>query len=430
ILSMIVLSSYNIVDAIFIGRLGPEALAALAIAFPLMMVFIAIALGTGVGAASLISRRLGAEDYEGADRVASVTISLSILIGVLMTVITLPNMEALLRLFGASGPILSLARSYMSILATFAIVNVFSVVIGNIVRAEGNPILASVAMIVAALVNIALDPVLIFGLGPIPAMGVAGAAIATVIGRGIGGLILIIYLFSGKTSYHFRLNYFLPKLKILTEIYRVGVASMIRMTAGSVTLVLANRIAASFGVIPIAVLGVLFRSVSFIFMPCVGIGQGILPLIGYNFGAKQNERIGEVVSKAGLVSFIWSTLCLAVALLFPTQVISIFNTETQFLVEGIRALRIFSLAFFGVGIQIILSFFFQGIGKGFPALILASARQIIFLLPSLLILPSILGLTGLWVAYPVTDVLALVLTLVWTSIEFHRLGMRFRLRYS
>jgi len=427
---MMVLSSYNIVDAIFIGRLGPEALAALVIAFPLMMVFIAVGLGTGVGAASLISRRLGAEDYEGANRAASVTITLSILIGVLMTIITLSNMEALLRLFGASDSVLSLARSYMSILASFAIINIFAVVIGNIVRAEGNPILASAAMIVAALVNIALDPILIFGLGPIPAMGVAGAAIATVIGRSVGGLILIIYLVSGKTSYHFRLGYFLPNLKIVVEIYRVGIASITRMIAGSVTLVLANRIAASFGVIPIAVLGVLFRSASFIFMPCVGIGQGILPLIGYNFGAKQNKRVGEVVIKAGLAAFIWSALCLVVAILLPTQVMSIFNTETQFLVEATRALRIFSLAFFGIGIQMILSFFFQGIGKGLPALVLASARQVIFLLPSLLILPPIFGLTGLWAAYPLTDAFALVLTLLWTGIEFRRLGIRFRLRYS
>ncbi len=430
IVSMLVASSYNIVDAIFVGRLGPEALAAIAVAFPLMMIFMAIGLGTGVGAASLISRRLGAGDPEGANRVAGITITLVILLGALMTIVCLPNLEALLRLFGADESILPLAKSYMSILATYAVIALFSLVISNIVRAEGNPILASVAMVIAALTNIALDPVLIFGLGPIPAMGVAGAATATVIGRGVGGLILLVYLISGRTSYRFRFSQFLPNLKILAEIYRTGIASTVRMIAGSVMMVLANRIAVSFGVIPLAIKGVLFRCASFAFMPCVGLGQGVLPLVGYNFGAKQKERVGEVVIKAGLASFIWGVICWVIVMLFSTQIMSIFNTEPQFLLEGTPALKIYAVAFFTIGIQMILGYFFQGIGKGLPSLVLASARQIIFLLPALLILPRIFGLTGLWVTFPVADALSFILTLVWASIEFRRQGIRFRLRYS
>ena len=430
IVSMMVASSYHIVDAIFVGRLGPEALAAIAVAFPLMMIFMAIGLGTGVGAASLISRRLGAGDNEGANLVASTTITLAIILGALMTIICLPNLEALLRLFGADASILPLAKSYMSILATFAVVALFSLVISNIVRAEGNPMLASMAMVIAALINIALDPVLIFGLGPIPAMGVAGAAIATVIGRSVGGLILLVYLVSGRTSYRFRLGYFLPNLKILAEIYRVGTASIVRMIAGSVMMVLANRIAVSFGVIPLAIKGVLLRCASFAFMPCVGLGQGILPLVGYNFGAKQKRRVGEIVIKAGLAGFIWGAICWVIAMLFPAQIMSIFNTEPQFLLDGTPALKIYAMAFFAVGVQMILGSFFQGIGKGLPSLVLASARQIIFLLPALLILPRIFGLAGLWAAFPVADALSLILSLVWASIEFRRQGLRFQLRYS
>jgi len=178
IVSMLVTASYNIVDAIFVGRLGPEALAALAIAFPLMMIFMSIGAGTGIGATSLISRRLGAGDQEGANRVAGVSISLSILIGGLITLVCLPNLEALLRLFGASGPVLPLAMSYLSILVTFQVLNSFLLIIGSIIRAEGSPLFSSGGQIVSALTNIALDPILIFGLGSIPAMGVAGAAAA------------------------------------------------------------------------------------------------------------------------------------------------------------------------------------------------------------------------------------------------------------
>jgi len=216
----------------------------------------------------------------------------------------------------------------------------------------------------------------------------------------------------------------------MAEIYRIGAASIVRTAAGSVVMVLVNRTAASFGVISLAVLGILFRSSSFVLMPPMGLGMGVLPLVGYNFGAKQMERIGEVIIKAGLASFIWGALCWVIFMLFPTQVISIFNTEPQFLAEGTQALRIFALAFFVVGLQMILGVFFQGIGKALPSLVLASARQFIFLLPALLILPRIFGLTGLWAIFPIADILSTLLSLFWAGIQFHRLGIRFRLQYS
>lgn len=427
IISMLVGASYNVVDAIFVGRLGSEALAALAIAFPIMLIFMAIGQGTGVGAASLISRRLGAGDPEGANKVAGVAIALSLLIGALITIICLPILDPLLRLFRASGPVLPLAKSYVSVLVTFQFLNPFLMVLGNIIRAEGRPILSSAGMIVSAIINIALDPILIFGLGPVPAMGVSGAATATVIGRGIGGLVFIAYLISGRTSYQFRPGYFLPRLKIMIEIYRVGVASMVRMSAQAIVMALANGVAASFGVVPLAVLGVVLRSARFVFMVCMGLGQGMLPLVGYNFGAKQKQRVGEIVIKTGLASFVWGALCWLVFMLFPSQVMSLFGTDPEFLHEATQALRIFVLLFFAVGIQIVTTFFFQGIGKGLPSLVLACARQVIFLVPALLILPRIFGLIGLWVAFPVADGLSIVLTLFWTSIEFRRQGIHFGL---
>lgn len=430
IISMMVASSYNIVDAIFVGRLGPEPLAALTIVFPLMMIFMAVSQGTGVGAASLIARRLGAGDNEGANRVAGVTISVTILLGVLMTAIFLPSLQVWLRLFGASGPVLILAESYMSILATFIVIAFFPMTIGAIIRAEGNPILASAVMITSAVTNIALDPILIFGLGPIPAMGIAGAATATVIAQAVGTTIFIIYFVSGRTSYLFRPSYFLPNLRILAEIYRVGVASIARLVAGSAVVVLVNRTAASFGFVPLAVLGVVFRSFSFIFMPCVGVGQGMLPLVGFNFGAKQKERVGEVVFKAGLACFIWGTLCWVAIMLFPSQIMSIFNNDPEFLEMGTQAVRMFGLFLFAVGVQISMTFFFQGIGKGLPSLVLALARQVIFLLPCLFIFPRLFGLTGLWVIFPVADGLSIFLTLLWASIQFRKSEIPFRLRYN
>ncbi len=198
----------------------------------------------------------------------------------------------------------------------------------------------------------------------------------------------------------------------------------------SLVVALANTTAASFGVITLAVLGIVFRCARFVFMVYMGLGQGMLPLVGYNFGANQKERVGEVVIKAGLVSFTWGLLWWIVFMLFPSQVMSVFNTDPQFLLEGTRALRIFVLFFFAVGLQIVVTFFFQGIGKGLPSLVLASARQVIFLVPGLLIFPQMFGLIGLWIAFPVADALSIMLTLFWTSVEFRRQGIRFRLRYG
>lgn len=430
IVSMVVTAGYYIADAIFVGRLGPEALAALTVGFPLMSIFISISTGTGIGVASLISRRLGAEDQDGANRVAGLSITLSILLGGLITLICLPNLEALLRLFGASGSILPLAKSYMAILVSFQVLNAFIHIIANIIRAEGNPMLSGGGQIAAILTNVVLDPILIFGWGPILAMGIEGAAIATVVGRVVGSSIFLIYLLSEKTSYRFRPSYFLLRLRILIEIYRVGTASIVRSSAMALVMALANATAASFGIIPLAVLGVIFRCSRLVLMVCQGIGQGMLPLVGYNFGAKQKDRVGEVVIKAGLTGFIWGLLWWLIFMLFSPQVMSIFNTDLLFLSEGTPALRIYVLLFFAVGFQAVLTFFFQGIGKGFPSLVVASSRGLIFLVPALLILPRLFGLVGLWVAFPVADALSIMLTLVWTVIEFRKQGIKLSLRYS
>jgi len=430
IISMMVASSYNIVDAIFIGRLGSGSLAALTFVFPLMMIYMSVAAGTGAGAASLISRRLGARDNEGATNAAGVTITLTILIGVIMTALFLPIMEPVLRLFGASGTALVEAESYMSILTTFLILNFFPMSIGNIIRAEGNPILPSAIMIISAFINIGLDPVFIFGIGPIPAMGVAGAATATVIARAVGTIIIIGYFVSGRSSFRFKPRHFLINWKIVAEIYRIGIASIVQQAAGSIVMIVINRTAASFGVVTLAVLGVIFRSFSFIVMPCVGIGQGMLPLIGYNFGANKKDRVGEVVFKAGLAATLWGLLCLMVVMVFPAQLISIFNSETEFLELGTPAFRIFSIFLFAIGLQISAAFFFQGIGKGLPSLVLASTRQIIFLLPCVLILPNIFGVTGLWVSFPIADGLSIFTTLAWTVYQFRKSAIPFKFRWQ
>jgi putative MATE family efflux protein len=428
IIAAMVSASYNLVDAIFVGRLGTEALAALAVANPLMAIYRSIGMGIGVGTASLISRRLGAGKREEANRTAGVSITLFFIVGGLVTIICLVNLETLLQLFGAGESVLPLAKSYMFIETIFITLDFFLLVLAELIRVGGSPVLSSSGMIISGVMNCVWDPILIFGIRPFPALGMAGAALATSVGRGIAVSILLIYLISGRSAYRFKPSHFLPNLRVVAEIYRIGLSMTVRINAASVSQILAARAASSFGVIPLAVLGVLFRASSFAFMPCVGLGQGMLPLVGFNFGAQKKDRVGEVVVKAGLSGFMWGALCWVVAMSYSSQVMSLFNTDPDFLAGATPAFRVYALGFFTVGLQTILSFFFQGIGKGLPSLIVTASRQLIFLIPCLLVMPPIFGLIGLWAAYPVADTLSLVLTLIWTGIEFRSLGIPFRFR--
>jgi len=428
ILSMVINGSYTIVDAIFVGRLGSEALGALTVVFPLTMIYMAVSMGTGVGSASLISRSLGAGHYKQANRCACVAITLALLIGVFTTFIYLTNMEGLLRLFGARDLVLPLAKQYLTIMVIFTFIHASVLIIGNIIRAGGSPIISGSAMIASAIINIILDPILIFGLGPIPRMEVAGAATATVISQAVGLGIFLFYFISGRSAFTFNIRNFIPDFKLLSEIYRVGFSSSVMMGAMSLVMALANNLAAAYGTIPLAVLGLVFRLARFTFMPTMGLGQGMLPLVGFNYGAKQKDRVGETVIKAGAASLIWGLLCWLVFMIFPTQIISSFSSNPQFIKEGILALRIFVLFFFAVQLQMIASSFFQGIGKGIPSLVLSSARQVIFLIPGLLVLSKLFGLTGLWAAFPTADALSVLLTLIWVSVEFRKQGIHLKLK--
>ncbi len=420
---------YNLFDAIWCGRLGPEPVAALSVAHPLMHIYTAIGSAIGVGAASLIARNLGAGKREEASKVVCNSISFFFIVSGLMTVICLLNLETLLRLFGADNSVLPFAYSYMFVETCSIAVDFFLAVLVQLVRVGGNPALASAGSITSSITDLIWSPILVFGLGPFPALGIAGAALGTTIGRTVGVSVLL-YFGLRKSIYEFKAKYFVPKLKMLTGIYSIGFSQTVRTGASSISLAIANNIAASFGVIPLAVLGVIFKVQSVVLGVCTGIGQGMLPLVGYNFGARKKERVSEVVVKASLFSLLWGLLCWLVVTLFPGQIMSLFGTDPNFLEGGALALRLFALGFFAIGVQNNLSAFFQGIGKATPSLVVASSRQLLILVPCLLVFPSILGLNGLWAAYPVADFLSMVLSVTWAFIEFRNLKMPFHFSFA
>ena len=421
IVSATVMATYNLVDAIFAGSLGLEALGALAIAFPLMIIYTSIGSCVGFGSSSLISRNLGARKRREVNVAVGNTISLFLIISVIATFIFYLNLEPLLQLFGATGEVLELAMSYMNIETGFIVLNFFLLVLVEMVRAGGDPALASGAAILSSVVNCIMDPILAFGLGPFPRMGIAGLALATSVGRGISIVILLAYLTSQRSPYSLRPRYLLLKLKTVKEILGIGLSSTVRMSGASVAQILSTRVASSFGVIPLALLAVLFRINSFAFHPTFGLGQGIIPLVGYNYGAKLNQRVREIAAKATTAALVYGTLFCFFVMIFTTPILSLFGSGADYLAQGDWALHIFAFGFPTIGVQMVLSCFFQGLGKWIPSLIVSSSHQVIFLIPCILILPQLFGLTGLWLAFPIASGLAVVLSASWAIAEFRGL---------
>ena len=405
------------------GRLGHEAIAGLTVVWPLQLIMIALSVGVGVGANSLISRRLGAGDHDEANRAGAQALLLAVLSGVLLMSVVLSLTDPILGLLGARGPVLPLARVYVRTIVWFAPLVFLPMAANNLIRAEGNPVYSMVIMVISAVVNIVLDPLLIFGLGPFPALGVRGAATATVIARAVAVLGYGVYFLSRKSGYRFRPRGFIPAPRIWGRIYSVGLPSMAIQLSGSVTFAFANNIAAGFGNMALASFGVIFRLFQFAFMPCVGVSQGVLPLTGFNFGAGKLERVREIVRKGALAAGAITGFFSLLFVLFPGTFVGIFDPDPEFIAMAGPGLRITSLLFAPVGASVVFAAFFQGIGRALPAMFLSLARQVVFFLPGLLILPRLFGLTGMWCSIPVADGLSIIASLSWTAWMFRKLGV-------
>jgi putative MATE family efflux protein len=409
---------YELVDAVWCGRLCSEALAALTVAGPLMAIYGAIGSGIAVGSASLVARRLGAGKKDEADRAVCNSITLFFIVSSLATIICLIGLGFLLRLFGATDPVFPYAYSYMFVETCSMPVDFFLVVVAELVRAQGSPAVASAGLILANIADLVWSPILVFGVGPFPALGIAGAALGTLIGRAIGSALLTPYL-AFKTIYRFKIAYFKPDYKTIADIYSVGISSTLRMIAVSISQILACIVASYYGTIPLAVLGILFRINRLNFAFCIGLSQAVVPLTGYNYGAQKQERVREIAAKAILTGAAWGALWYAIVMLFPTQTLTLFTTDPEFLKTGASALQIFALTFLTTS-EVIISGFFQGLGKAKSAIVITSARQFILLIPCLLTLPYTIGLNGLWLAYPTAGILTLALGLTLTFLEFQK----------
>ena len=413
IIGMVVQALYNVVDTFFVSRfVGTLGVAGVAVAFPIQMVLIGFGAVVGIGGASLLSRRLGERDREGASLAMGNMILLSMAIGVVSIICGLTFIEPLLRLFGANDDIMPFARSFISVIIMGSPFFIFSMVASSSARAEGNAKVAMLSMVIGGCLNVVLNPIFIIGLG----RGVRGSAEASVISAFASCVFLLFYLLKGKSEIVLKPRHFRLKWPIVREVFAVGSSDFARTAAMSATSAIFNNILEHLGgAVPIAVFGITFRVMSFVIMPIIGIAQGAQPILGFNYGARQFRRVRKCLSLANKSSTVISCIGFVVFMGFPEQIFRIFISSAdpnyeQVVAMGVSATRWLALAFPLIGYQNIGASLFQAIGKAGHAVFLASSRQVLFLIPMVLILSKLLGLTGVWLSFPASDITAFAVT--------------------
>ncbi|MDD3043607.1 MAG: MATE family efflux transporter [Methanosarcinaceae archaeon] len=407
IIGMLVYACYNIVDTIFVGQgLGDASIPAiggLVIAFPIYMLAMGISIGLGVGGASIISRALGAKNLKKAEKTLGTVFSLAVFLGLAYSCFGLLCLDPLLVLFGATEGILPYAREYLQVIMLGTVIFTLGISTEDLVRAEGNARFAMFAMFLGAGLNILLDPVFIFGFG----MGVKGAAIATVLAQSASTAFLLSYFLRGKGSVSFRPESLKPDPAICKEILAIGLGPFIIEGSNSFMMIFVNHALGNYGGdVSIAAFGIIHRLFLFIFLPMLGISFGLQPIVGYNYGAKQFSRIIESVKLSLKVSTLFSLLGFLVLFLFPEYILPIFSPDAELTAVGTNAMKIIVLGLPVIGFQIVGTTVFQALGKARPAFFLSLARQLLFLLPLILVLPRFYGLNGIWVSFPISDILS------------------------
>jgi putative MATE family efflux protein len=418
-IGMLVMALYNIVDTIFVGHgVGPMAIGGLSVVFPVQIFIMAFGQFLGMGGASLVSRSIGQGKLEVANTAYGNIIILNLLFGLAITIFGLIFMESLLTLFGSTGDVYQYASDYMRIILFSAPVLIYMMASNNILRAEGKAKIAMGSMLVSALTNIVLDAIFIFYFH----WGVKGAAWATVIAKITTSVYIILYIQSNRSTLHFRFKYLKPNLPILKEIFAIGISAFFRQIATSILVIVANNVLTKYGnSLYLAAYGVINRLMMFCIMPIFGIAQGLQPVVGFNYGAKRLRNVLKAYQLASLYSTVISVLGFFLILIFPAQLMSIFTKDAELIKIGVHAMKLMVIAMPVIGFQINGAMFFQALGKAIPAFILTTSRQILFLIPLLILLPQWLSIKGIWLSFPIADVLAAVLTLFFLLPQMKKL---------
>ena len=406
-ISMLVQALYNIVDSIFVSRINENALTAVSLAFPLQTLMIALGAGTGVGINALLSKSLGEKDFEKANKSAANGVFLAAVNYVIFLLVGIFVTGPFYLSQTKDAQILEYGKQYMTIVCccSFGVYTQF--VFERLLQSTGKTFYTMITQGVGAIINIILDPIFIFGYFGIPRMGVAGAAIATVIGQIIAGIIAFIINEKKNTEIRLQFRGFRPDLTIIKQIYQVGIPSIIMQAIGSVMTYGMNKILLGFTNTAAAVFGAYFKLQSFIFMPVFGLNNGMVPIVAYNYGAGKKDRLIKTVKLSILYAVALMFIGFAVFQIFPAQLLLLFDASDTMLSIGIPALRIISCSFLLAGFCIICGTMFQALGNGVYSMIVSIARQLVVLLPVAYLLSLTGNVTYVWLAFPIAELVSL-----------------------
>lgn len=415
-IGMLVNAFYNLVDAYFVGGLGERQMGAISVVYPLGQVVVGLGLLFGNGAASYISRLLGRGDKENADKVASTALYSSISVGAVIIIISMIFLHPILKLLGATDSILPYAATYAGIYIVSCIFNVFNVTMNNIVTSEGAAKTTMCALLIGAVLNIALDPLFIYVFD----LGVAGAAIATAISQVVSTCVYLTYILRKKSVFHFRVKDCTYSREIMSEIFKIGIPTLVFQILTSLSISLINNAAGDYGDSAIAGMGVVTRLISMGSLSVFGFIKGFQPIAGYSYGAKKFDRLREAIKTSILWSTVFCVIFGLVLALFPTAIVSQFTKgDAEMIRIGAASLRANGITIMLFGFYTVYSSLFLALGKGREGFILGACRQGICFIPVILLLPMVWGLNGILYAQPIADVLSAIIT-VFMAIPLHK----------
>ena len=420
-ISMLVQALYNIVDSIFVAKISENALTAVSLAFPIQNLMIAVGAGTGVGINALLSKSLGEKNYEQANKAANngiflvvINFLIFLLFGLFFTDIFYASQTNVPNIDPKNAVIIKeYGKEYLSVVCLLSVGLFAQITFERLLQSTGRTIYSMYTQGLGAIVNIILDPCLIFGVGFFPKMGVTGAAVATVIGQFCAAALGLFFNVKVNKELHINPIKYRPDGKTIEKIYAVGLPSIIMQSIGSVMTYTMNKILILFSTTAVAVFGIYFKLQSFIFMPIFGLNNGMIPIVAYNFGARKKERILNTMKVAVTYAVSIMAVGLIIMQLFPGTLLKLFEADEKMLGIGIPALRIISTHFILAGVSIVITATFQALSHGFFSMIISMARQLLVLLPTAYLFSRLGNVNYIWWCFPIAEIVSLTLCLIF-----------------
>lgn len=412
-ISMVVQALYNIVDSVFVSRVSEDALTAVSMAFPLQALCIALGAGMGVGVNALLSKSLGAKDNDMVNKSALNGLFMTFVSYLVLLVIGIFAVKPFYMIQTDSADIIQYGTDYLSVICCFSFGMFFQFTFERLLQSTGRTFQTMITQTVGAVTNIILDPIFIFGLFGVPAFGVKGAAIATVIGQIIAAVLALIMNIKVNTDIDFSLKGFKPDIKIIGLIYKVGLPSIIMQSIGSVMVFCLNKILIVFSSTAVAVFGVYFKLQSFVFMPVFGLNNGLIPIMAYNYGAKKKDRMIKTIKCGLLIAFSIMSVGMVVFELFPDAILALFEASDNMLAMGKVALRTIAIHFPIAAICIVLGSAFQALGNAVYSMFVSIARQLVVLIPVAYALSKLGNVNYVWWCFPIAEIMSLTITVIF-----------------